>query len=129
MSRGIFTEYRQRPGQMTPAAALPLFRTVDGAELADIQRTREFNSGPSGFGEKQFWLSHAAARSYAATLHSLGYGDQTVVKTTVSSRTASLGHRMVLDQRSAISFPLAALAAINADAASGGILVLGRNGA
>ncbi len=104
-------------------APTAIFRVVGVDELAQIEVTGQYAPSPSGFGEKQFWARPSDADRYAKMVVAAGWDNPaTVVQSFISRTTTALGTIMELDSGIAITFPITALPAVNADAAKfGGI--------
>lgn len=105
--------------------AVPIYRAVGPSELMGIETTGQFGPPPSGFSQKQFWMNLDSAEWYGNFAVSRGWDPSaTVVQTSVSQQTLSLGTQQPLDGHPAVSFPLSALPQVNADAAKNGIQIV-----
>jgi len=107
---------------------IPIFRGVDGGELADIFSTfpPSFRPGRNTLGDKQFFLTISGVQQFAS---SELMGVEAIVMTSVRQSTIQQGTPLSLPSgesagAGAISFPPSALASLNADAAQTGIQVI-----
>jgi len=105
-------------------AQVAIYRSVDPPELAQILATQQYAPAPNGSEQKQFWLNAGSAQQYANMILAKGWAtSQTIVQSFVGHETFSMGLQMQLDGMAAISFPITALPAVNADAARNGGIV------
>jgi RHS repeat-associated protein len=105
---------------------IPLFRAVGSVEFAQIQATGQYAPSPNAFGQKQFWTNLSDAQWYANAVVAKGWDPtSTIVQSSVTQQTFSMGTLFSDAGHPAVSFPDFALPAVNADAArSGGIIVV-----
>lgn len=110
------------PSELGDDSVHQLYRVVGPDELTKIEASDQFSPSPSGFGDKQFWTNLKDADWYANG--SLKWADAlplTVVQITVTGQTYAMGVPFLDAGHLAISFGIAALPAVNADALRFGI--------
>ncbi|MFC4726542.1 hypothetical protein ACFPB0_14720, partial [Glycocaulis abyssi] len=107
---------------------IPIYRAVSGAELTNIYSTTpaSFQLAPGMLEAKQFFLSLGGAQQYASNVDS---GADAIVMTRIRPTTMAQGEALGLPSgesagAAAVSFPAAALPALNRDAAQSGIQVV-----
>ncbi|MFN7550216.1 MAG: hypothetical protein ACK558_14100, partial [Pseudomonadota bacterium] len=109
---------------------IQLYRVVGPTELASIFSTTppQFAPGPSGWGEKQFWLSYNDAEWFAGAeaqyLPGRALIPRAMVSTLVTRSTLALAVPFSDAGHAAVSFGPTAFPALNTDAARFGVFLL-----